>query len=198
MAFDGGARHRSPNACLPETSPRAAGAGAILWGPVNEEGSRECLAQILIAAPSASSSMVAEALGLRAALAVTLFAVGHPGEICVVGDNLPILRMASSNGRIKNPETWQLLDAPLSTISVQKWDCTWTAVRRCQNKTADALATLGTFRSIELAANGNSAPQVSLWVNGATARQDATALPWHTDWATTHCSHPFLSPEGSL
>ena len=62
VAFDGGARHKSPNAALPSDGPRAAGAGAILWGPPDQEGLRHCLAQVLVSAPAVASSMVAEAM----------------------------------------------------------------------------------------------------------------------------------------
>ena len=189
VAFDGGARHRSPDNQLPE-GPRAAGAGAILWGPPDQNGSRACLGQAVIAAPAASSSLVAEALGFRAAIALTLLAVGHPGEVSVVGDNLGILRTAATNGRIRSAEVWQLLEAPITHATAERWACQWVAVRRFRNKTADALATIGTHQAVDLACAGDRDPQVTLWLSDRRRLQSNTRLPWHADWATTIADGP--------
>ena len=124
MSFDGGARHTSPNASLDRDGPRAIGAGAILWGPPNDQGVRASIAQVVLTAPTLSSSMIAEALGLRAGLALALKVTTHPGRIEIVGDNLPILRMAASNGKVKTPEVWQILEAPLLHAASPGWQCT--------------------------------------------------------------------------
>lgn len=179
VAFDGGARHKSPTACLPKEGPRAAGAGAILWGPVNNEGHRPCLAQALVVAPWAHSSMTAEALGLRAALALTTLTTGHPGELCVVGDNLPIMRMAASNGKVRTRDVWHLLDEPLGFCAVQGWTCRWAAVRRNQNKAADALATIATLEAVGDAAKGNFQTRLLLWTNSPSDHGRQPTLLWH-------------------
>ena len=123
--------------------------------------------------------MTAEALGLRAAIALTTLVTGHPGEICIVGDNLPIMRMAASNGRVRTKDVWHLLDEPLAHCATQGWACRWIAVRRNQNKAADALATIATLQAVQLAATGNYNTLLSIWTRDALHRPDEIALPWH-------------------
>ena len=99
MSFDGGARH---NAGGQEThGSRAAGAGAALWGPPDDAGRRPCVAQLALSLPSIHDSMTAEALGCRAALALArLIPVAAP-SLTVVGDNLPVVRLGATNGRVR-------------------------------------------------------------------------------------------------
>ena len=123
--------------------------------------------------------MTAEALGLRAAIALTTLVTGYPGEICIVGDNLPIMRMAASNGRVRTKDVWHLLDEPLAHCATQGWACRWIAVRRNQNKAADALATIATLQAVQLAATGNYNTLLSIWTRDALHRPDEIALPWH-------------------
>ena len=75
-----------------------------MWGPPNERRTREFIAQVVLSAAQLSCSMTAEALGLRAGLALALKITNHPGQIEVVGDNLPRLRMAATNGKVKTPQ----------------------------------------------------------------------------------------------
>ena len=146
ISFDGGARHCSPSSQLPTDGPRAAGTGTVaaLWGPPDERGARACVAQLTLSTPTTSCSMMAEALGLRAGLAIVAYALGNPGRIGVVGDNLPVLRMAAGNGRIRLPEIWQILEEPLMHAATFGWECRWVAVRWTYNSAADQLATIGT------------------------------------------------------
>ena len=76
ISFDGGARHRSPDAALPLDGPRAVGAGAALWGKADESGIRPCIAQVTASVPSLCSSMAAEAIGLRNGLALAVYVLG--------------------------------------------------------------------------------------------------------------------------
>ena len=144
-----------------------------------------------MSAPWASSSMTAEALGLRAAIALTTLVAGHPGEVCIVGDNLPIMRMAASNGKVRTKDVWHLLDEPLAFCSTQGWTCRWTAVRRNQNKAADTLATIATLQAVEDAAAGNYETRLSLWINSASYQNEEVALPWHGPVPSTLEQAPF-------
>ena len=81
-----------------------------------------------LAVPCLSCSMHAEALGLRAGLALVLLVLGKTSGLRVVpGDNLPVMRLAAANGRMKTPDIWEILEAPLMFSSLQDWDCRWTA-----------------------------------------------------------------------
>ena len=135
--------------------------------------------------------MTAEALGLRAGLALALKVAGHPGRIQIVGDNLPILRMAAGNGRIRKPHIWQILEEPLLHAAVQGWDCEWIAVRRAYNAAADKLATIGTLAAVEAAVAGiNTEPSLSIWEAQLQAGRPE-ALPWHTGWPISRAHAPF-------
>ena len=140
LSFAGGARHRSPNSVLPPDGPRAVGAGAALWGIPDERGVRPCVAQLTLSAPNLSCSMMAEAVGLRAAIALATHVLRRPAHIGIVGDNLPVLRLAAANGRVRTPGIWETLEAPLLHVSFNGWKYLWTVVRRAYNTTADALA----------------------------------------------------------
>ena len=184
ISFDGGARHRSPASTLPEDGPRAVGAGAAVWGPADHNGIRPCLAQITASVPNMSSSMAAEAVGLRAGLALAACTLREVKDIGVVGDNLPVIRLAAANGRVRTPGIWEILENPLIHIAMWQWQCRWHAVRRCYNKAADALATVGTIRAVDLAAAGDWRPRLRLWNHHTVANRDGErlALPWHDTW----------------
>ena len=137
--------------------------------------------------------MTAEALGLRAGLALALRVVGHPGRIEVVGDNLLILRMAVGNGKVWKPQIWQILEQPLLHTAVQGWDCEWIAVRRTYNTAADRLATIGTLSAVEAAvAQANTEPTLRIWERQSVAGQ-ALDLPWHSGWQADRSDVPFFT-----
>ena len=192
ISFDGGARHRSATATLGPEGPRAVGAGAILWGPPNSRGARQTVAQVALSGPNVSNSMVAGALGLRAAMALAYMVTDFPGAIEVVGDNLPVLRMAAGNGQIRGSEAWQALETSLLHVTTQGWHCQWIAVRRIYNAAAD-LATNGTEHAVDCAASGMPQPSLRLWL----AQPDTTQgpLPWHTGWNQGRVTDPFWTPE---
>ena len=194
VSFDGGARHRSINSVLDSQGPRAVGAGAALWGPSGDNGRRACIAQITVSDPRRSCSMLAEALGLRAAIALALLTLKQPQSITIIGDNLPVLRMAAANGRVKTPGVWELLEGPLLHTSVQGWDCQWVAVRRHLNIIADKLATLGTYEAVDRAAQNNHAPTIALWTQDG-ASTGIQEIPWFPRWAVQTASNPLIDTQ---
>ena len=192
VSFDGGARHKSPQHCLPESGPRVAGVGAAIWGPPDDRGRRQCIAQATIACPNLGDSMSAEAAGLRLGIALVVRTLPHAASVGILGDNLPVMRLGAGNGKIRTPGIWEILEAPLLHIAVREWRCQWFAVRRRYNKSADALATLGTYRAIERAATGQCEPDIHIWSTYPEAR-DGQPLPWHSDWEVTHSANPLSS-----
>ena len=178
ISFDGGARHRSPNAALPSEGPRAVGAGAAIWGTPNERGLRPCIAQLVASVPSHSSSMAAEAIGLRAGIALAAYTLGRIANIGVVGDNLPVMRLAAGNGRVRSPGIWEILEEPLIHTALNMWQCHWYAVRRSYNGAADTLATLGTLQAVDRAAAALWRPTVSLW-EAQPSSHNTRELLWH-------------------
>ena len=192
LSFDGGARHRSPNSALPTEGPRAVGAGAALWGPPCPNGRRSCLAQISIAAPVAGCSMLAESLGLRAGLALAAVVLRPPVELRVVGDNLPVMRLAAANGKVRTPGVWETLEAPLLHASVQGWSCSWIAVRRHLNAVADALATLGIHRAVDQAVSNEWTPSIMFWALD-DVNVGVDGFPWHPGWSVDSARSPLVS-----
>ena len=181
ISFDGGARHKSPQSSLPDSGPRAAGAGAALWGPINSRGLRQCVAQATIACPRLTDSLSAEAAGLRLGIALIAKVLPQVNSIGIVGDNLPVMRLGAGNGKIRTPGIWEMLEAPLLHIAVRGWQCQWFAVRRRYNKTADALATIGTYQAVDRAAGGLWEPSIQLWTANSEV-QDARPFIWHSNW----------------
>ena len=118
ISFDGGARHKSFTSELGPNGPRAVGAGAALWGFIEADGRRPCIGQVTLSVPTMACSMRAEALGLRAALALAAHALRQPNAINIIGDNLPILRMAAASGKVRAPGMWEILEAPLLHVSL--------------------------------------------------------------------------------
>ena len=196
VSFDGGARHKSPNNSLDPEGPRAVGAGAIVWGAPDQQGKREALAQIALAHPGESSSLTAEALGLRVAITLLLRVTQNPTSVDIVGDNLPILRMTASNGKVKAPEVWEILEAPIMQIYTQGWRCNWVAVRRTLNTAADKVATIGTLRSVDLAANNReSPPEIRLWERDPKA-DTPISWQWFPEYRVERSETPFWEPPG--
>ena len=102
--------------------------------------------------------MDAEAAGLRMGIALVLALFTHPISLQVLGDNLPIIRLASANGRLRTDRIWHTLEQPLMHTIGQGWHCAWAAVRRHRNKTADHLAIRGTLTVVNLGASGGTSP----------------------------------------
>ena len=66
-----------------------------------------------VALPGDGSSMVAEAVGLRAAISLLLRDGLPPGEVAAVGDNVAVSRHAAAHGRLHRGRLHALLEAPL-------------------------------------------------------------------------------------
>ena len=150
MGEGGGRAHRGR---------RAAGAGAILWGPPRADGTRKVRAKAVVALPNVPHAQVAEAWGGSAA--VTLL-TAIPAEVRlakVIGDNLGVVRYGAETGALRNPAMHQPLAEALATAAEKGWSLRWRAVRRRLNKAADEVATEGVWWAQRLAAQGVTAPQ---------------------------------------
>ena len=148
VTFDGGAR------CI--DGRRVAGSGAVLWGPVEHDASRQRLGRIAIALPNQKTAPIAEAWGLKAA-ARLLHAQRVPRQrrsVRIVGDNLAVIRYGASLGKLAQPHMHAVLDGILDTLNEQGWDCEWVAVRRRYNKEADCVATYAVHQARELLGRG--------------------------------------------
>ena len=126
-------------------------------------------------------SLSAEAAGLRLGIALIAKVLPQVNSIGIVGDNLPVMRLGAGNGKIRTPGIWEMLEAPLLHIAVREWQCQWFAVRRRYNKTADALATIGTYQAVDRAAGGLWEPIIQLWTANPEV-QDARSFIWHSSW----------------
>ena len=145
-----------------------------------------------IVVPEVSCSMLSESMGLQAGLALASAMLGHPTGFRVLGDNLPVLRLAAANGRVRTPGVWEVLEVPLLHVAMQSWDCSWVAVRRHLNAVADALATRGTHKAVDQAAMQQWAPTIEIWCQDNLAVAAAEIL-WHPGWEVSSAPSP-LSP----
>ena len=191
VSFDGGARHASTHNRLPTDGPKGVGAGAALWGPVDATGRRQCLAQATISRPELTNSMTAETAGLRLGLALAACFGGTLGSLGVLGDNLPVIRQAAANGRVRTPGVWALLEEPILFIAMQSVRCKWYAVRRRYNMTADALATSGTHRAVDDIVAGMRRPTITLWC--LPEMPLPSTLVWHPDVLIRAQSEPITT-----
>jgi len=66
------------------------------------------MAQMVLALPQVQDSMVAEAMGLRAAMGLAA-AFRCTQLLGVMGDNLPALRMAAACGRLTSADPWRVV-----------------------------------------------------------------------------------------
>ena len=141
--------------------------------------------------------MLAESAGLRLGLALAQRVLGHPVALEVLGDNLPVLRLAAANGRLRNDTCWQIFHEALMHTAAMRWAVKWIAVRRSQNKFADLLATRGTVTSVRICASGSSDAHLWLWIHPDYRDINWTfqALPWHDDQGVTWSDRP-LHTEG--
>ena len=127
--------------------------------------------------------MEAEAAALRLGMALVLALFTHPGSLHVAGDNLPIIRLAAANGKLRADRIWHALERPIMHALGQGWRCQWSAVRRHRNKVADHLATRGTLTAVDMGSRGVLAPQVWVWVSPDACLRPSPCppgrLPWH-------------------
>jgi len=193
LSVDGGARSRR-NGAPSSRELRWVGAGAAIWGPADVHGKRPCWAQACLADPHRHDSMEAEAAGLRMGIALVLALFTHPVTLQILGDNLPIIRLASANGRLRADRIWHTLERPLMHTIGQGWQCSWAAVRRHRNKMADHLATRGTLTAVAMSGSTDASPRIWLWISsGACLRPSGTdqhQLPWHPAIPIHRADHP--------
>jgi hypothetical protein len=150
VAFDGGARLIHGH--------RVAGAGAVLWDDASDTGGPALVAEAQVALPGETTAPVAEAWGLRLALA--LLDVWKPRRRVarVIGDNLAVIRYGAAQGRIHRTHLHSILEQPLSRAALTGWQLHWSAVRRRFNRHADRMATEAVLYAGDLALAGRAAP----------------------------------------
>ena len=159
LTFDGGARavERLPGA-------RAAGVGAILWGPADAAGRRRRVAQTIVALPEVPYAQEAEAAGCGAALDLLLQVGRHATRRVVVsGDNLAVVRYAAGVGRLRREAMFARLDGRLGSLLSRGWHMAWRAVRRRLNVAVDGLATSGVRWAAALARAGRVGQWAQSW-----------------------------------
>lgn len=118
----------------------------MLWSPLSPDGTRTALAAAVAVCPHQRDSGAAESVGLTLGLA---FARACPSTdpLSILGDNLPLIRFAACNGRMRADSTWQLASASIMGMAHAHHRISWEAVRRCFNKGADKLTTIGVKRA---------------------------------------------------
>ena len=102
--------------------------------------------------------MVAEAFGLRAAMALMLRSRRFVSHVCIIGDNAPVLKYAVGEARLRRVDLSPILETPLAAIALAGSHPCWMAVRRAFNKAADQLAT----RAVEQAFDMHPQDRVSI------------------------------------
>ena len=80
-----------------------------------------------------------------------------------MGDNLPIIRIAACNARLRSDATWAELEDALMTLAQRRWRPRWHAVRRHLNRAADALATQGVYDALRRIESQDMRDMVSIW-----------------------------------
>ena len=168
VTFDGGARE-----C--RQGGRAAGAGAILWGPASADGQRTPLRTATVALPGVPHAQEAEAAGCGAGLGMLggMATDGFPLRAMVAGDNLGVVRYGAGTARLRRPEMAARIDEQLGRLLAAGWRISWRAVRRRLNRAADRLATAGFHWAEELRTAGGGEDRVRY--------QDAPAYGDETD-----------------
>ena len=163
LSFDGGARRGIGDAQLEAGEDPVAGAGALLWSEPDIDGRRRLLARACVAAPAFRNSMLAEAVGLATGISLIRCFMGFPRPVTVLGDNLPLLRLAAATGRLRPDGMWAVVEAALMYVAAHGWSVDWVAVRRHRNCAADAAATHGVRDALRA---GVSSPIVArVWLS---------------------------------
>ena len=146
ITFDGGARAIGGR--------RVAGAGVVVWGPMNVDGTRHILGKATVAIPGQQHVASAEAFGCHTALRWVAQRGGEERAVRISGDNLAVVRFCAHAGRLRRPVLQALLEGPLGAVYARGWDVEWDAIRRRFNQEADRLATEGTQWAARLAEQG--------------------------------------------
>ena len=140
---------------------RVAGAGAVLWGPVQPDGTRAVLRVARVSLPGEEYAQVAEAWGLRLALLLLLGDLGGTRRSArIVGDNLAVVRYGASQGRLHQPDMQGVLEQVLARVLLLGWDLQWAAVRQRFNQAADYQAGLAVDEAEARKGRGETAPGV--------------------------------------
>ena len=176
LSFDGGARTQYGTLCLPEGSPNVGGAGITLWYRGEFSDEYRAVAQIAVALPGTPWAIEAEAHGAVWGVALLRAVLGRPPPIDFMGDNLPILRLLSGEGKLTSPQVNNILASSIQHIQDWQWQVEWFAVRRAFNKMADALATLGVEEALRQELSGQRQVIAKVWI-------DSVAFP--------HANHIF-------
>ena len=165
ISFDGGARTQHGTLCLPDGSPNASGAGVSLWYRGEFCNEFQSVAQMAIALPDTPWAIEAEAHGAAWGVALLRVVLGRPPPIEFMGDNLPILRLLSGEGKLTSPQVNNILAASIQHIQDWQWKVDWYAVRRAFNKMADALATLGVDEALRQTLSGQRRVVAQVWID---------------------------------
>ncbi len=120
VCFDGGAQAR-------DGVGKVAGAGAVLWGPVQPDGTRAVLRVARVSLPGEEYARVAEAWGLRLALLLLCDLLNVRRSARIVGDNLAVVRYGASQGRLHQPDMQGVLEQVLARVLLLGWDLQWAA-----------------------------------------------------------------------
>ena len=168
LSFDGGARRGIGEARLEAGEDPVAGAGALLWSEPDVDGRRRLLARAWVAAPAFRNSMLAEAVGLATGISLIRCFLGFPRPITVLGDNLPLLRLAAATGRLRTDGIWAVVEAALMYVAAHGWNVDWVAVRRHRNCAADAAATDGVRDALRAGVSSPTVARVWLSAEGAS------------------------------
>ena len=139
------------------------GAGAVLWSEPDQDGRRECLAQLAVATPRLRNSMLGEAAGMAYGILLVASVVGSPGPMSILGDNLPVVRLGACNARMRADGVWREVEDALMLVAGRRWPTRWHAVRRHLNRDADALATLGVLAALRSIEAVSGPDEVWLW-----------------------------------
>ncbi|MFM7985672.1 MAG: hypothetical protein ACKPKO_40805, partial [Candidatus Fonsibacter sp.] len=131
-----------------------AGAGVVIWGAAQSDGTRPVLGRCRISIPRVASVLYAEAVGCGEALR---WLAAHDVTVRlarVCGENLAVLRFCAHEGRLRDPVVHDVLDRALNAVYARGWRIEWTAIRRRFNVAADRLATEGIMHAVSLAESG--------------------------------------------
>ena len=161
MSFDGSFEN--------ETDERleAAGCGTYVWGPVDEHGKRNCIAQAKVAG-SYGTAQLAEGGALKLGLWLIFILGLDLQEVEIVGDCDAVIGFATLHGGPRSAHLWDVLGDVLPHVSAHNWRLRYTVVPRTSNVLANSLAQEGVL----LARNKDSQPH--LW----TTVDTLGVLPW--------------------
>jgi hypothetical protein len=173
MSFDGSYEDGT------DDRTEAAGCGTSVWGPVDEHGKRNCIAQAKIAC-NYDTAQLAEGGALKLGLWL-LFILGlNLQEVEVIGDCDAVIGFATLHGDPRSARLWDVLGDVLLHVSAHNWRLRYTVVPRTSNTFANSLAKAGVL----LARDKDSRPQ--LWTTCDTLGDH----PWFL--APSRCALPLV------